>query len=130
MKSNEQAEAVSARLDAEDRAIAYLVDGNRFPPQVSTAVATRVEFFLAVAWENEQEDMRTRRSRREVMEISICDMRAIREAFAENPPRLSDGAAEQHVLSLLNKFPRDRAWDIARKVRRAVLWECRNARVA
>jgi hypothetical protein len=122
MKRNKQASAeMWARYaDAEDRAISYLVDGGRFPPEVAIAIATRVEFLLAVAWEDLQEEMRARRDPREVKQISLSHMHQIRHAFASTSPGLSDAAAEQHVFDLLREFTPDRAWYIASIVRRTV----------
>jgi hypothetical protein len=110
----------NTRLAAEDEAVFYLLDDNRFTSQTSIAIAIRVEFLLALAWEDLQEEMRARSDPREVMEISPYHMLQIRKAFVSTPPALSDAAAEQQIVDLLRKFPPDRAWHIASKVRRSV----------
>jgi hypothetical protein len=109
-----------ARMAAEDRAVAFLTQ-ERWSPQVSMAIAIRVEFFLAVRWEDEQEAMRDDDDPREVIEIVPREMQEARKWFARTPPGMSDAVAEQHVLDMLTKVPLDRAWWTSRKVRRAVV---------
>ena len=112
-----------ARMEAEDRAVAYLTD-EKWAPEVSMAIARRVEFFLALVWEDEQEDMRRQDSPKLVFEISVCQMQEARRAFVKTVPGLSDAGAEQHVIDMLTKFPADKAWWLARKVRDAVVhWQ-------
>jgi hypothetical protein len=111
--------AVNARLAAEDRIFEYLAH-KKWSPETSITIATRVEFFLAVLGEDEQEDMRRRRDPREVVQISLSNMREVRRAFGGTAPGNSDAAAEQHVIDLLSKFPPDRAWWIAHKVRKSL----------
>jgi hypothetical protein len=108
------------RAEAEDRAVVYLTQ-ERWSPQVSMAIAIRVEFFLAVRWEEEQEVMRHHDDPREVIEIVPREMQEARTLFARTPPGISNAAAEQHVVDMLTKFPLDRAWWISRRVRRYVV---------
>src|SRR5579864_6303954 len=94
-----------ARCEAEDQAFSYLAHGNRFAPSVARAISIRVEFLLAVIWEDLQEEMRERRDPREVRQISLYQMREIRDAFAATAPGLSNAVAEQHLVDLLRTFP-------------------------
>jgi len=119
MSLTKEQTAAFARMATEDRAVAYLTD-EKWSPQVSMAIAMRVEFFLAVRWEDEQEAMRDD-DPREVIEIVPREMQEARKLFARTPPGTSDAVAEQHVVNMLTKFPPDRAWWISRKVRRAVV---------
>jgi hypothetical protein len=105
----------NARAEAEDRAVSFLCD-DKWSPQVAAAIAIRVEFFLAATWEAEQEQRRWD-DPREVVAIERHEMQEVRNAFARTRPGMSDVVAERHVVDLLTKFPPDRAWWIARKVR-------------
>lgn len=125
MSLTKEQTAAFARMAAVDRAVAYLTQ-ERLAPQVSMATAIRVEFFLAVLWEYQQKAMLDG-DPREVIEIVPREMQEAKKAFARTPLGLSDAVAQEHVIDMLTKFPPDRAWWIARKVRRAVvhLQECR-----
>ncbi len=110
--------AGSERLAAVDRAFEYLASKNGFHPRTTIAIAIRVEFFLAVRWEDKQEELRRRRDPNVWAEISIPAMGRIRELFARTPPGLSNAAAEQHVIELLTKLRRpDIAWSTAQQLR-------------
>lgn len=118
------------RLSAADAAFHFLV--NKFDPKTSTAIATRVELLTALRWEEEQEEMRKRRERCRVFEISIEGMEQARQAFAKISPGQSDAGGEKYVFGLLTKFLPDEAWWIAKEIRREVLswWRMRNECVA
>jgi hypothetical protein len=112
-----------ARIAAGDSAYGFLV--NNFEPETAIAIAVRVEYFLAVRWQTEQEQMRARRDLNKVFEISIEGMARARKDFDGVPAGRSDGHAEQYVMDLLAKFPADQAWWTARRLRGEIEGWCR-----
>lgn len=111
---DQEVEASIARCEAQDRVVVYL---GKLPRQVALATALKVELLLATRWEEEQSEMLRRNDPREVVQIYPEDFKEIDRAFAKIPPDInSDAAAEKHAIDLLAKFPRDRAWWIARLV--------------
>ena len=106
------------RLEAEDRVFSYLV--NNYPPHIYRAVAVRVEWFLAMRLEHEQNDMIERGDQREGVWIGSYHMDDVNREVAKTPPRLSDLTVELHVIGMLSEFPIDRAWWIAHRVARQV----------
>jgi len=103
-----------ARLEAEDRAVAYL---GELDPLVALAIALRVEFSLAAKCAAEQMEMRRQRDFRKVVIISVADFRDLYNAFSAMPPNVQvDPADERHVLDLFAAFSSDWAWWVAHKV--------------
>jgi hypothetical protein len=109
---------LSARCEAEDRAVEYL---SKLPPKVALATALSVERALAIWWQGEQSEMIRRGDPREVFPISPRDMQNLQGALAAIPPDVkSDGATELRVIALLACLPPDQAWLIAHIV---AVWE-------
>jgi len=103
-----------ARLEAEDRAIAYL---EKFPPLVAFATALMVEAFLAKKWSVEQTRMSQRGDTREVFQISDDDFDRMREARELIPSDVEVSLiAMERVLALLAGFPPDAMWNSASRV--------------
>jgi hypothetical protein len=103
-----------ARLEAEDRAVAYL---EKFSPLVAFATALMAEAFLAEKWSAEQSKMMERGDTRKAFRISADDFQRMREAREFVPPDVEvDLIAMERVLALLTGFPPDVMWHAASTV--------------
>ncbi len=103
------------RLEAEDRAFAYLADN--FTYETAVAVANRVEFWLAARWKHRQEELCASGYEGTVFGISIAQMALSHYRFRDTRPGNSKSHGEQNVIDLLSEFPADQAWWIAHQVR-------------
>jgi hypothetical protein len=118
-RSNQQiVRARGARIAAGDDVFYYLV--KYFVPEAAIAIAVSVEYRLAVRWKTEQEQMRARRDRHKVCEISVEGMANARKAFDSLSPGQSDERTEQYVIDLLAQFPADQAWWTAHRIKTEV----------
>jgi hypothetical protein len=121
-RAQKNEENASVRIEAGDRAFAYLVDN--FRPEVTIAVAIRVEFFLASRWKEIQEDLRRQGDQHEWVEILVGEMEDIKNVFDTTQPDQSNAAAEQYVIGMFTKFAPDLAWWTARRLRRELVpWQ-------
>lgn len=111
--------ASDARAEAGDRLHAYLVS---LPAQTAIAVATRVEYLLALEWEAEQKAMlKVGDHTSWVFSISNKELADARTAFDSVRSSDSDTHAEQHAMALLSAFDLDEAWWTARRTRQEIL---------
>jgi hypothetical protein len=123
-RSNKQFEKARwDRIAAGDSVYSFLV--KNFAPETALAIAVTVEYFLAVRWEAEQEQMRQSRDPHRIFEISAEEMERARKAFYNTPAGLSDLSGERYVIDLLGQFPGDQAWWTAHRVKREIEGWCR-----
>ena len=110
-KQSSETAARLARLEAEDRTVAYL---EKFPPHVAFATALMAEAFLAEKWSVEHSKMMQRGDTRKVFQISADHFEMMREARKLVPPDVEvDPIAMERVLALLTGFPPDVTWKAA-----------------